>query len=75
MSSGNYASKAGFNESGFGIRLYRCPAAWLETAINIAPDGELEPRGPLATCQVCGSLTSGRDAAGMPRHPRIVPVA
>ena len=76
MSSGNYAGKAGFNESGAGGRIFRCPAAWLETAITIGPNGELgHPAHDPQPCQVCGQPTASRDRDGRPRHPRIIPVA
>lgn len=61
MSSGSYATKVGFREDFKPNRAVpTCPAA-----------GD-EPRGPAellaGLCCTCGTATTRRDAAGMPRH-------
>ena len=59
VSSGNYASKAGWNNTGKPNDAKAC-------------DTPPEPRGPgvfaAGLCCTCGRLTVHRDDRGMPRH-------
>ncbi len=59
MSSGNYAGRSGFSESGKPNGTPACGS-------------QPEPRGPAVflagLCATCGRATIHRDDAGLPRH-------